>query len=151
MSTALWRLVWAGLVTNDTFAPVRAMLAGGSSAHPVRPAAPLARPVRRRGAARLSAARTSAGAYPRRYSGLCGTRASSSDPQVSARDSGRFSHISLPQPTGTESSQEADATVTAYARAELLLDRYGVLTRGALASEDVPGGFAALYLSLIHI
>ena len=145
VSAALWRLVWAGLVTNDTFAPVRAMLAGGSSAHPVRPAAPLARPVRRRGAARLSAARTSAGAYPRRYSGLSGTRASSSDPQVSARDSGRFSHISLPQPTGTESSQEADATVTAYARAELLLDRYGVLTRGALASEDVPGGFAALY------
>ena len=145
VSAALWRLVWAGLVTNDTFAPVRAMLAGGSSAHPVRPAAPLARPVRRRGAARLSAARTSAGAYPRRYSGLGGTRASSSDPQVSAQDSGRFSHISLPQPTGTESSQEADATVTAYARAELLLDRYGVLTRGALASEDVPGGFAALY------
>lgn len=149
VSAALWRLVWAGLVTNDTFAPVRAMLAGGSSAHPVRPAAPLARPVRRRGAARLSAARTSAGAYPRRYSGLSGTRASSSDPQVSARDSGRFSHISLPQSRphtgGTESSQEADATVTAYARAELLLDRYGVLTRGALASEDVPGGFAALY------
>jgi len=76
---------------------------------------------------------------------LGGTRAGSSDPQVSARDSGRFSHISLPQPPGTESSQEADATVTAYARAELLLDRYGVLTRGALASEDVPGGFAALY------
>ncbi|MFC2577420.1 MAG: ATP-dependent helicase, partial [Rothia dentocariosa] len=149
VSAALWRLVWAGLVTNDTFAPVRAMLAGGSSAHPVRPAAPLARPVRRRGAARLSAARTSAGAYPRRYSGLGGTRANSSEPQVSARDSGRFSHISLPQSRphagGTESSQEADATVTAYARAELLLDRYGVLTRGALASEDVPGGFAALY------
>ena len=61
VSAALWRLVWAGLVTNDTFAPVRAMLAGGSSAHPVRPAAPLARPVRRRGAARLSAARNFCG------------------------------------------------------------------------------------------
>ena len=33
----------------------------------------------------------------------------------------------------------------AYATAELLLDRHGVLTRGATAAEDVPGGFAAIY------
>jgi len=29
ISAALWRLVWAGAVTNDSFAPVRARLAGG--------------------------------------------------------------------------------------------------------------------------
>ena len=29
--------------------------------------------------------------------------------------------------------------------AELLVDRYGVLTRGSVATEDVPGGFAAVY------
>ena len=40
---------------------------------------------------------------------------------------------------------ETDPTVTAYARAEVLLDRYGVLTRGAVAAEDVPGGFAGVY------
>ena len=34
ISAALWRLVWAGAVTNDSFAPVRAMLAGMRSAHP---------------------------------------------------------------------------------------------------------------------
>jgi ATP-dependent Lhr-like helicase len=42
-------------------------------------------------------------------------------------------------------SLEADPTVTAYTRAEVLLDRYGVLTRGAVGSEDVPGGFAGVY------
>jgi ATP-dependent Lhr-like helicase len=32
-----------------------------------------------------------------------------------------------------------------HAQAESLLERYGVLTRGAVAAEDVPGGFAAVY------
>uniref|UniRef100_UPI000E3B8C44 Lhr family ATP-dependent helicase n=1 Tax=Allorhizocola rhizosphaerae TaxID=1872709 RepID=UPI000E3B8C44 len=36
--TALWDLVWAGLVGNDTLAPVRALLAGGTGAHRARPA-----------------------------------------------------------------------------------------------------------------
>jgi len=29
--------------------------------------------------------------------------------------------------------------------AEVLLDRYGVVTRGAVAAERVPGGYAAVY------
>jgi ATP-dependent Lhr-like helicase len=40
---------------------------------------------------------------------------------------------------------ETDPTVRAVTNAELLLDRYGVLTRGSVATEDVPGGFAAVY------
>ena len=40
---------------------------------------------------------------------------------------------------------DLDPTVRAYATAELLLDRHGILTRGATAAEDVPGGFAAIY------
>jgi ATP-dependent Lhr-like helicase len=40
---------------------------------------------------------------------------------------------------------ETDPTVRAVTSAELLLDRYGVLTRGSVVSEDVPGGFAAVY------
>jgi ATP-dependent Lhr-like helicase len=35
--------------------------------------------------------------------------------------------------------------VRAVTNAELLLDRYGVLTRGSVVTEDVPGGFAAVY------
>ena len=42
-SDALWSLVWKGLVTNDTLAPVRARLGGGSSTHRARAAAPRTR------------------------------------------------------------------------------------------------------------
>ncbi|EMY32156.1 ATP-dependent helicase Lhr, partial [Arthrobacter crystallopoietes BAB-32] len=44
--TALWELAWAGRITNDTFAPVRALLAGGTTAHRQRPTAPRARSAR---------------------------------------------------------------------------------------------------------
>jgi len=40
---------------------------------------------------------------------------------------------------------DADATRRAHATAERLLDRYGVVTRGAVTAERVPGGFAAVY------
>jgi ATP-dependent Lhr-like helicase len=40
---------------------------------------------------------------------------------------------------------EPDSTLRAHHQAELLLSRHGVLTRGAVAAEAVPGGFAMLY------
>ena len=40
---------------------------------------------------------------------------------------------------------DADQTIKAHALALTLLDRYGVLTRGAVAAERIPGGFAAVY------
>jgi ATP-dependent Lhr-like helicase len=40
---------------------------------------------------------------------------------------------------------ETDSTRRAHATAERLLDRHGVVTRGAVTSERVPGGFAAAY------
>ncbi|MGO4257870.1 ATP-dependent helicase [Marmoricola sp. RAF53] len=40
---------------------------------------------------------------------------------------------------------ETDATRRAHAAAEGLLDRHGVVTRGAVISERTPGGFAAAY------
>jgi ATP-dependent helicase Lhr and Lhr-like helicase len=40
---------------------------------------------------------------------------------------------------------DADSTLRAHFQADLLLSRYGVLTRGAVAAENVPGGFAMLY------
>jgi len=39
----------------------------------------------------------------------------------------------------------ADQTVRAHALALTLLDRHGVLTRGAVAAERITGGFAAVY------
>jgi len=40
---------------------------------------------------------------------------------------------------------DADPTRRAHAAAERLLDRYGVVTRGAVTAERLPGGFAAVY------
>lgn len=54
------------------------------------------------------------------------------DPAVA----GRWS--TLPEPEG-------DLTARASLLADQLLARHGVLTRGAAASENVPGGFATLY------
>ncbi|MFC9892238.1 DEAD/DEAH box helicase [Nocardia sp. NPDC127579] len=39
----------------------------------------------------------------------------------------------------------ADNTVRAHATADMLLERYGVLTRGSVQNEGVPGGFALMY------
>ena len=158
ISAALWRLVWAGAVTNDSFAPVRAMLAGVRSAHPT-PAAParLTR-VGRRGAGRIAAARASmgnglAGGYGADSYGSSGYSAPAAGrglrslrgglhavaPAVAPQDSGRFSRVD------TLLQEPVEATVAALARADLLLDRYGVLTRGCLQVEDSAGGFSQLY------
>ncbi|MGH1977461.1 DEAD/DEAH box helicase [Rothia sp. L_38] len=127
ISTALWNLVWAGLVTGDTFAPVRALISGGASAHKVAAPAPRARSVgMRRGASRLSASRLGVGVG----------WAPAVSAQVAPIDGGRWARIE---------AEPLDATVAAAARAELLMDRYGVLTRGAVAVEDTPGGFAGVY------
>jgi len=50
--------------------------------------------------------------------------------------SGRWSR--LPEPAGT-------STERALLQTEILLDRYGVLTRGEVMAEEVSGGFAGIY------
>ena len=134
------------------------MLAGVRSAHPT-PAAParLSR-VGRRGAGRIAAARASmgnglAGGYGADSYGSSGYSAPAAGrglrslrgglhavaPTVAPRDSGRFSRVD------TLLQDPVEATVAALARADLLLDRYGVLTRGCLQVEDSAGGFSQLY------
>ncbi|GAB3603670.1 ATP-dependent helicase [Microbacterium aureliae] len=111
---SLWRLTWAGRVTNDTFAPVRTLLAGGRTAHRTARRAPRARMYRG------AAVRTVAASVPARPSAI----------------GGRWSLLPAP---------EADAALRATATASLLLDRYGVVTRGSVQAESVPGGFAQTY------
>ncbi|MFC4139551.1 MULTISPECIES: ATP-dependent helicase [unclassified Microbacterium] len=108
---ALWALTWQGHITNDTFAPVRALIAGGSQAHKTTRRAP----------------RT------RTYRGVSLARPASARPTTIG---GRWSV--LPE---TDPDAARRATVTAG----LLLDRYGVVTRGAVQAEGVPGGFAQAY------
>ena len=42
-------------------------------------------------------------------------------------------------------ARDLDPTGRALAAAEVLLDRYGVVTRGAVSAERITGGFAAVY------
>ncbi len=130
---ALWDLVWGGRVSGDTLAPLRALLGGGRTAHRRRPTT---------GARGRYAARSAVLGRP-----TTGLGSAESTPGGALGRAPRFSATAgdvvgrwalLP-------SREADPTVTAYTRAEVLLDRYGVLTRGSVAAEDVPGGFAGVY------
>ena len=120
---ALWDLVWAGLVTNDSLAPLRAMVsrAPGSA---------------RAGSAGVRSSRAGpggrAGARPRPRPG----RLSRLGPPAGA---GRWSLVAPllePAPTATES---------AHARALQLFERYGVLTREGALGEGAEGGFAGVY------
>ena len=119
---ALWNLAWTGRVTNDTFAPVRALLGGGSQAH---------RAVRRTPRARMF-----------RGTPLAATRGAAVPPRGAGVGGGRWSL--LPE----LSDASADGALRSAASAGLLLERYGVVTRGSVQAEGVPGGFAQAYRTL---
>jgi ATP-dependent helicase Lhr and Lhr-like helicase len=106
---ALWDLVWAGEVTNDSYAPVRAVVGGRS--------------------ARVSKGR------PR-----VGTLTVLGPP----RAQGRWSLTSRDIAAGRE-PDAAFMTLAGHARAAVLLDRHGVLTRESVRGEGVAGGFASVY------
>ncbi len=109
LAAALWDLVWAGRLGNDTLAPLRAL----TSARPAhRSRRPPPRTRTRGGRARLPV-RTG--------------------PPESA---GRWALLPAIDP---------DPTRRAHAAAEGLLDRHGVVIRGAVVSERLPGGFASAY------
>ena len=104
MLDVLWDLVWAGEVTNDTFAPLRA----------------------------LRWKRTGSGA--RRTGGRPGRLTALGPPEAA----GRWSLV-------TPESAPISATERLHAQSLTLLERYGVVTREAVATEGIEGGFAALY------
>ncbi|KQN88999.1 Lhr family ATP-dependent helicase [Arthrobacter sp. Leaf69] len=136
--SALWDLAWAGRITGDTFAPVRAMIAGGHTAHRQVARAPRARAPRlsRRGRAHGTGLLGSPGLTGGRYGSVTGAAPT---PPLAA---GRWS--ALPAP-------ELDATIHARATAELLLDRYGVVTRGSVMAENILGGFGLMYKVLARL
>ena len=113
LSAALWDLVWAGRISNDTLAPLRALTRGGKPAHRTRRPPPRVR-----------------------MSSTTGGRARMPARSGPAETAGRWAL--LPE-------IDADPTRRAHASAERLLDRHGVVTRGAVTSERVSGGFAAVY------
>jgi ATP-dependent Lhr-like helicase len=137
---ALWDLVWAGEVTNDAWAPLRAprlalarserqagrhtAIAGDGSGRPG-------------GASRLGAGRGSVGrsrfAARRRGGGRSGAD----------QTQGRWSlthALFRGEVEGPAGARERRRTL-----AELLLERYGIVTREQVLAEGIKGGFAMLY------
>ncbi|MEH3075477.1 MAG: ATP-dependent helicase [Quadrisphaera sp.] len=132
LERALWDLAWGGYATNDTLAPLRARLAGGRGAHKGPRAAP----------------RSRYGRTGSRYSGLGRAGGGLGRPGSAGGGFGGAPRTGPPSTVGRWSllpELEPDPTVRASVTAEVLLDRHGVLTRGAVASERLPGGFAAVY------
>jgi ATP-dependent Lhr-like helicase len=93
VTAALWDLVWAGLVTNDTFLPLRSLRAK-----------------------RKAVTRHAVG--------------------VGGRWSAVRDLLQGPPPSDTE---------RAWARAAMLLERYGIASGAAARAEELPGGFSAVY------
>ncbi|MBI5160126.1 MAG: ATP-dependent helicase [Micrococcales bacterium] len=117
LARALWDLVWAGVVGNDTLAPLRSRLGGTTTRTRSAP-----RPRGYRGSrTRYAAARSAAAAV-----------AAHAPPTVA----GRWSLLPASEP---------ESTVRATATAEQLLERYGVVTRGAVMAEGIRGGFGTAY------
>jgi ATP-dependent Lhr-like helicase len=116
---ALWDLAWAGLATNDAFAPLRA------------PRLTLAR-AQRDHTRRVSSRAGRFGAARRRNA-------------AAAQVQGRWS-LTAPLLRG-----EVDPGARRRALGELLLERYGILTREQVLAESIPGGFSSIYSELSQL
>jgi ATP-dependent Lhr-like helicase len=108
---ALWDLVWAGEITNDTFAPLRALRWRRPSGE------------RRPRPGRLQMGPPEAAG---RWSLVDRAAAAAGVAEARARGG-------------------AAATTRLHAFAAAMLERHGVLTREAVAAEEVEGGFSAVY------
>jgi ATP-dependent helicase Lhr and Lhr-like helicase len=111
---ALWELVWAGLVTNDTLQPLRALIGGG---------------------------REEKRSHERK-TGRPDTLIRARNRGGSSAGQGRWSLVETRRLEGPSITEWSAAT------AQQLLNRYGIVTREAVASEGLPGGFSAVYPTL---
>lgn len=116
LADALWDLAWSGRLTNDTLAPLRALLGSGRTAG--------------------STAHRAKRNVPRGRYGSLSTSARPVSRTGPPTVSGRWSLLP---------STEPEPTHRAHALARTLLDRHGVVTRGAVQAEGVEGGFSAAY------
>jgi ATP-dependent Lhr-like helicase len=122
LSEVLWDLVWSGEVTNDAFAPLRA---------------------RRLSLTRYTSSAASGFADRRRAAPgrFTARRRASTSPLLQ----GRWSL------TETLFREAPDSDAQRRAMADILLERYGILTREQVRAEGVSGGFAGIYPELSQL
>ena len=142
---ALWDLVWAGEVTNDTFAPLRAL----RWKRPARDHRP------RPGRLTALGPPEAAGRWSLLDDGLdwmADVRGADEGDGTGAREDagvvgGDHPAPVHPRPAAGDDGRPAGATRTerVHAQALALLERHGVLTREAVSGEAVDGGFSAVY------
>jgi len=194
VAAAIWDLVWAGYLTNDTLAPLRTVLSTGG--------APGAGSQRGRGGAgRGGRGGSAAGQLAAAAAGISGGNGSGGSgsggsgsggggsaapgtgiapggaayPAIGAASEANLGRLRagggamigraasrrhghgrplMPSRTGPPTvsgrwsllpEREADPTRRLHAIAQTMLDRHGILTRGAVVSERLAGGFGALY------
>lgn len=137
VDSAIWELFDAGQLMPDSFAPVRARLAGtgitdraGSGAHKA--------PRRNRGR----------GTTRRLRMGRSTFAQSVASEEVRSRRAAMNAHSGVPGRWSQVPEKAGAATDRAIATGEAWLDRYAVVTRGAVMSEHTEGGFAAAYRML---
>jgi ATP-dependent helicase Lhr and Lhr-like helicase len=127
--SALWDLAWAGEVTNDAFAPLRAPRLRSHSG-------------RRDSSVRSTAATAARDRSP----SVARSRAERRGRRFAARRAAAGQAVqgrwSLTAPL-FENAPSAGPRLRA--QAELMLERYGIVTRETVLAEGVPGGFASLY------
>jgi len=182
LAAAIWDLVWAGRLSNDTLAALRTVLSTGRPAAPDDGPAAAAQPgagpagAEPNSAGLTSAGLTSAGLTSAGLNSAGLNSAGLNGPGIvrpslggagfggtgpRRRGTGRMGarrpgsgRPAMPSRTGppTVSGRwflvppaDPDPTRRLHAVARTLLDRHGILIRGAVASERVPGGFAAIY------
>ncbi|WP_293254568.1 DEAD/DEAH box helicase [Nannocystis sp.] len=167
---ALWQLVWAGELGNDTLSPLRKIVHGSASDHRRRAPpqglfrarrlgppgsegrwsllpylAPETGPSQEPGAGQMVPGTGLMGqvAQDRSQAPGAGQMARGTGPSGQVAQDRSQAPGAIDMADGTGDSPSATARAAALARA--LLDRHGVLTREALQAEDVAGGFAAVY------
>ncbi|MDR3739385.1 MAG: DEAD/DEAH box helicase [Terracidiphilus sp.] len=117
---ALWSLVWRGLVTNDSLHALRAYIQ---------------RPETSRTPRRTHTGVPAGGSSPVGWKTGVTFRSRRTTPPNAQ---GRWSLCAA-------DSSKVSATEASHALARQLLARYGIVTREAVAAENVPGGFSAVY------
>ena len=130
---ALWELVWAGHITNDTFHPLRALLRSNAS--------------KREKREQVNSVPPGSPEFLRRLRSRSGTPAQGRWSLI--RQQGIASSFASPNPASPDSIA-APITVTQWSAniAQQLLVRHGIVLRETALAENIPGGYPTIYPAL---